>query len=154
MGELKLGQAVSFRVNGAPQGDFTGKVRRIDAAANATTRQAAVTIVFDDPAKAPRVAGLFAEGRIETGSRAMLTVPESSVVRAGDSTHVWRVQGTQVAKVTVKLGERAERSGDYPVQGGLADGDRVLRNPGSGLVDGQGIEMAAPVATAAASAAK
>jgi len=33
MSELKIGQTVSFRVNGYTQGDFTGKVRRIDAEA-------------------------------------------------------------------------------------------------------------------------
>lgn len=153
IGELKTGQTVSFRVNGVPQAEFSGKVRRLDAAANATTRQAAVTITFDDAAKAPRVAGLFAEGRIETGSRAMLTVPESSVVKTGDSAHVWRLQGLQLAKVAVKLGERDERRGDYPVLGGLAGGDRILRNPGSNLADGQKVEMAAAAAVAAAASA-
>jgi membrane fusion protein, multidrug efflux system len=150
LGELKTGQRVNFRVNGVPGAEFAGTVRRIDAAANATTRQAAVTISFDDAAKAPRVAGLFAEGRIETGSRQMLTVPEGSVVRSGDATHVWRVQGTALQKVAVKLGERDERRGDYPVLGGLAEGDRILRSPGSNVADGQAVEFAQPVATASA----
>lgn len=153
LGELKTGQRVSFRVNGVPGVDFGGTVRRIDAAANATTRQAAVTIAFDDPAKSPRVAGLFAEGRIETGSRKALTVPEGSVVRSGDATHVWRVQGTALQKVAVKLGERDERRGDYPVLAGLAEGDRILRSPGSNVADGQAVEFAQPVATASAPAA-
>ena len=50
MHELKTGQAVSFRVNGHGQGDFAGKVRRIDAAANATTRQVEVIVAFADAA--------------------------------------------------------------------------------------------------------
>jgi membrane fusion protein, multidrug efflux system len=153
IGELKTGQAVAFRVNGMPQTEFRGKVRRVDAAANATTRQAAVTITFDDAAKAPRVAGLFAEGRIETGSRTMLTAPESALLKTGDSAHAWRVQGTQLAKVAVTLGERDARRGDYPVLGGLAEGDRILRNPGSNLADGQKVEMAATAAVAAAASA-
>lgn len=153
LGELKTGQRVSFRVNGVPGAEFAGTVRRIDAAANATTRQAAVTITFDDAAKAPRVAGLFAEGRIETGTRQMLTVPDASLMRSGDATHVWRVQGSALQKVAVKLGERDERRGDYPVLQGLAEGDRILRSPGSNVADGQAVEFAKPMATAAAPAA-
>jgi hypothetical protein len=97
----------------------------------------------------PRVAGLYAEGRIETGTTQVLTVPEASVVRAGDATHVWRVKDQALQKVAVQLGERDPRRGDFPVMGGLAAGDRILRSPGSTLVDGQKVEFAA---TAPASA--
>lgn len=153
--ELKVGQAVSFRVNGFPHGDFAGRVRRIDAAANATTRQVEVIVGFDDPAAAPQVAGLFAEGRVDTGGVQALTLPGSAVVRAGEQAHVWRLDGGKLAKVAVKLGERDARSGETPVLAGLAAGDRLLRSPGSTLVDGQRFEMAAAVqaASAAASAA-
>jgi hypothetical protein len=72
----------------------------------------------------------------------MLTVPEASVVRAGDATHVWRVKDQALQKVAVQLGERDPRRGDYPVMGGLAEGDRILRSPGSTLVDGQKVEFA------------
>ena len=145
MHELKVGQAVSFRVNGYPQGDFAGKVRRIDAAANATTRQVEVIVAFNDPAAAPRVSGLFAEGRIETGSTQALMLTEGSVQRAGESTFVWRIQGNQLNKVAVKLGDRDLRSGELPVLQGVAAGDRILRSPGSTLVDGQKVEWAKPV---------
>ena len=151
MHELKTGQAVSFRVNGFPQDVFAGKVKRVDAAANATTRQVEVIVSFADPAAAPKVSGLFAEGRIETGGVQALMLPEASVVRAGESTHVWRVSAGAVNKVPVKLGDRDPRSGDLPVLSGLAAGDRVLRRPGSALVDGQKVEFA-KAATAAAPA--
>ncbi len=153
MHELRIGQAVSFRVNGFPQSSFTGKVRRIDASANASTRQVEVIVGFADAAAAPRVAGLFAEGRVETGGTPALMLAEGSVVRAGEATHVWRVSGTAVSKVVVKLGERDARTGEYPVLAGLAAGDRVLRSPGSVLVDGQQFELAQPVATAASPSA-
>ena len=153
MHELKIGQTVSFRVNGFPQNAFAGKVRRIDAAANATTRQVEVIVAFADAAAAPRVSGLFAEGRVETGGTQALMLADASVVRAGELTHVWRVQGNSVAKVAVKLGERDTRSGEYPVLAGLAAGDRVLRSPSATLVDGQKLEFAKPPATAAAPSA-
>src|SRR6185312_6765434 len=53
MQEVRLGQDVRFRVNGYPNAEFTGKVRRVDAAANATTRQLEVLVDFADD-KAPR----------------------------------------------------------------------------------------------------
>ena len=153
MNELKIGQSVSFRVNGFTQGDFSGKVRRIDAAANATTRQIEVVVAFNDGAAAPRVSGLFAEGRVETGSSQALTVPEAALVRAGDLAHAWRLNGTQLTKVAVKLGQRDSRTGEMPVLEGLAAGDRILRSPGSTLVDGQAFEFAAPAAKAALASA-
>ncbi len=150
--ELKVGQVVSFRVNGFPHGDFAGKVRRIDAAANATTRQVEVVVSFDDPAAAPKVAGLFAEGRVETGGTPALMLPGGAVARAGEQASVWRLAGGKLAKVPVQLGERDARTGELPVLSGLAAGDRLLRNPGSTLVDGQKFEFAAAVQAASASA--
>ena len=152
MHELKVGQAASFRVNGYGEGDFAGKVRRIDAAANATTRQVEVIVSFNDAAAAPRVSGLFAEGRGETGSTQALMLTEGSVQRAGDSAFVWRVEGSQLRKVPVRLGDRDLRTGELPVLQGLAAGDRILRNPGSTLVDGQQVEWAKPVQAAPSAA--
>ncbi len=149
MHELKIGQPVSFRVNGFPQGDFKGVIKRVDAAANATTRQVEVVVTFADISKAPRVAGLFAEGRVETGASLALTLGESALVRAGDAAHVWRLSGNKLAKVPIKLGERDARTGEYPVLSGLAAGDRVLRNPNSALVDGQSVEFAVAAAAPA-----
>ena len=145
MHELQIGQKVAFRVNGYPGVDFAGTVRRIDAAANAMTRQVEVMVAFAG-GELPRVAGLYAEGRIETGTSQVLTVPESAVVRAADATHVWRVKDLTLQKVAVQLGERDARRGEFPVLGGLAAGDRILRAPGSTLRDGQKVELAAPAA--------
>lgn len=147
--ELKIGQAVSFRVNGYPQEEFAGVVKRVDAAANATTRQVEVLVGFTGK-DAPRVAGLFAEGRIASAVNRVLSVPESTVVRTGEGTHVWRVHDNRLQRVAVTLGPRDERRGDFPVRNGLAEGDRILRNPTSLLVDGQAIEQATSAAVAGA----
>lgn len=153
LGELQLGQAVSFRINGFGDAAFEGRIARIDAAVNAATRQVAVMVAFADPAAAPRVAGLFAEGRIDSGDAQALTLPEGAIVRAGELAHVWRVGDGRLQKVAVRLGERDPRSGEFPVLSGLAAGERVLRNPGSTLVDGQAWEAAPPPAGAGVGAA-
>ena len=155
MSELKVGQAVSFRVSGYPQASFAGTVKRVDAAANATTRQVEVLVAFADSRTAPRTAGLYAEGRVDGGgsAAAALMLPESSVVRSGSAAYVWRVKDKTLAKVPVQIGERDVRRGEYPLQAGLTDGDQILRKPGSTLVDGQKIEFVSAKATPASAAA-
>ena len=96
---------------------------------------------------------MFAEGRVETGGVQALMLPEGSALRTGEAVHVWRVSGSGVNKVEVKLGERDPRTGDSPVLSGLAAGDRVLRSPGSTLTDGQKVEFAKPALAAAAPSA-
>lgn len=152
MHELRAGQPVSFRVNGFPDQVFNGTLRRIDAAANATTRQVEVVVGFDDAAKAPRVSGLFAEGRVETGGAQVLMLPEGALVRAGEAAHVWKLDGNTLRKLAVTLGERDARSGEYPVRAGLAAGDKLLRHPVGNLRDGQTVELARPAPAASAPA--
>ena len=149
--ELKPGQAVSFRVNGFAPADFAGKLRRIDATANAATRQVAVLVDFADAARAPRISGLFAEGRIHSGVSEVLMLADSALQRAGETAHAWRLEGEQLRKVAVRLGERDARSGEFAVLSGLRAGDRVLRHPGSGLLDGQRVQWAAAAKASTAS---
>lgn len=156
MHEIQLGQDVEFRVNGYPDTRFAGKVRRIDAAANAMTRQVAVLVAFADAAAAPRVSGLYAEGRIATragDTGGTPSLPEAAIRREAGQAFVWRVKDKALEKVAVQLGERDARTGEVPVKGGLAEGDRVLRNPSAALVAGQKVELAGPTTTAAASSA-
>ena len=46
VGEVKAGQPVRFRVNGYGDQEFSGKVRRVNPSANATTRQVEVLVDF------------------------------------------------------------------------------------------------------------
>lgn len=166
LSQVKLGQKVRFRINGV-DGSFQGTVRRVDATADAVTRQAKVTVAFDTaPADAavPRVAGLYAEGQIEvpaaTGAPSALALPDSAVARSGNQTQVWKLQGDRLKKAAVQLGPRDARSGDWPVVSGVAAGELLLRHPSQTLVDGQKVERKAaakPVvlnASTAASAAR
>jgi membrane fusion protein, multidrug efflux system len=140
MSELKLGQTVYFKVNGYPQVDFQGKVRRIAQAANANTRQVEVLVDFIG-AQQPGVAGLYAEGRVQTTRVSALMVADSALVREGDRSYVWRIDGRALRKAEIKLGARDERQGLYVVDSGLKGGDRILRHPNSSLQDGQTLDF-------------
>ena len=150
IGVVKVGQPVLFRVNGYPNQQFNGTVKRVDPAANAVTRQVEVLVSFAD-ATQPRVAGLYAEGRIESDTSSALMVPPSAVVQAGDSNYVWRVKGGTLNKVALTLGMRDERSGNWQVVKGLEQGDMVVRVPASGFRDGQKVVLSTPKAVASAS---
>ncbi|MCA0174919.1 MAG: efflux RND transporter periplasmic adaptor subunit [Proteobacteria bacterium] len=152
--QLRVGQKAVFRVNGMGEARFDGTLKRIDAAANATTRQVAVVVTFDDAAAAPRVAGLFAEGHVLTASREVLMLPPGAIVRSGDRAEVWRLHGGKLDKVAVQLGERDARSGDWPVRSGLTAGEQVLRNPGSNLTVGQAAAFGTAAKPAAAASGK
>ena len=139
IGAVKAGQAVSFRVNGYGDQTFNGKVRRVNPAANATTRQVEVLVDFIGKEQ-PKLAGLYAEGRVETESSSALTLPATAVVRDGDKASTWRVAGNKLQKAPVKLGDRDPRTGEFPVISGLADGDKVIRYPTALLKDGQTVQ--------------
>ena len=150
---VRVGQAVSFRINGYAGQEFRGRVTRVDPSANDVTRQVEVLISFED-AKQPRVAGLYAEGTIEAGSVKAITLPESVVVRSGDKASVWRFRVNTLNKIDLTLGARDPRTGNFEVRAGLADGDLILRSSSSSFKDGQSAELvsAKPPAAAASTA--
>lgn len=139
--QVQTGQTVSFRINGYQQ-EFRGKVTRLDPAANDVTRQVEVLVAFADKNQ-PKVSGLYAEGNIEATTINALTLPESAVVKAGDTAYAWRVSGKNLSKVNLAMGKRDQRTGNIEIRNGLAVGDVVMRNPSSALKDGQAVELAA-----------
>jgi RND family efflux transporter MFP subunit len=142
VGEVQPGQNVTFRVNGYGEQAFLGRVRRVNPAANPTTRQVEVLVDFVGD-KQPHLAGLYAEGRLETQTRSSLTIPASAVVRDGDRTCAFRVAGKKLEKVTLTLGDRDPRTGEFSIAKGLAEGDQVIRYPSALLKDGQAVGASA-----------
>ena len=138
---VKVGQPVKFRVNGYGDQLFQGVVRRIDPAANAVTRQVEVLVGFVDNAQ-PRVAGLYAEGRVDAASANALMLPDSALVKVGDNNYTWRIKDKTLARVSLVVGARDSRTGNFEIKQGLSAGDVVLRAPTSNLKDGQKVDMA------------
>jgi membrane fusion protein (multidrug efflux system) len=147
---VKVGQPVTFKINGYAGQEFRGIVKRVDPAANEVTRQVEVLVAFAPGSAQPKVSGLFGEGRIEAESTEALMLAEASLVKAGDKNYAWRLKDNVLSKSDLVLGARDARTGNVEVRSGLASGDLVLRTPNSSLVDGQKYQMTpAKVATAA-----
>jgi membrane fusion protein (multidrug efflux system) len=148
---VKVGQPVSFRINGYAGQEFRGIVKRVDPAANDITRQVAVLVAFDAKSGQPRVSGLYGEGRIESEATPALMLPEGALVKQGDKSYTWRLKDRTLNRVDLQIGARDPRSGNYEVRAGLAAGDTVMRNPSSSFKDGAKVDLAAAkVASAAA----
>jgi RND family efflux transporter MFP subunit len=145
---VKVGQNVQFRVNGYGKQEFGGRVKFVSPTANPMTRQVEVIVEIAGDAPA-RLAGLYAEGRIEASSSTALMIPESALVRDGERAFAWRIKDNALHKVAVTVGDRDPRRGDRVVKTGLADGDKLLRHPVATLKDGQAVKDT-PSATAAA----
>lgn len=143
-GSVKVGQVVRLRVNGDAGRQFVGRVKRIDPAASAATRQVALLVDFDNQGAAP-VAGMYAEGRIETDRSAALSINSSALVHEGTRAYAWRVHDGALHKTLLALGEFDARYGRYAVRAGLAAGDTVIRRPGTGLAEGRKVRTPAPL---------
>jgi membrane fusion protein, multidrug efflux system len=141
IGEVKAGQRVMFRVHGFADRDFTGTIARVNPAANATTRQVEVLVTFADQKEQPNVAGLYAEGHVETRQTTAITIPATALVREGDAAFAWRVKDRALQKVSLSIGDRDPRSGEFVLKNGLSEGDKLLRYPTTTLQNGQPVEM-------------
>ena len=138
--QVKAGNPVRFRINGYENQQFDGVIERVSPMANSVTRQVEVAVRIQGTG-APLVAGLFAEGRVQTDSRAALMLPESALVRQGDHNYVWRVKDGVLSKVEVMIGNRDIREGSYEIKSGVLAGEQVLRHPHSQLKDGASVTL-------------
>jgi membrane fusion protein, multidrug efflux system len=141
IGEVRKGQTVWFRIHGFADREFTGKITRVNPAANITTRQVEVLVSFDDAKQQPNVAGLYAEGHVETRSASKLSLPSAAVIREGDKAYAWSIKDAKLRKTELKLGERDPRTGSFVVQSGLNEGDEVLRFPNAALQEEQPVRI-------------
>lgn len=134
------GQTVRFFTNGDRSRAFAGEVVRVNPVADTATRQIAVEVTLADTAGLS--AGLFAEGRIETGALPGLTLPNSALLQQGDNVYVWQLQGDNIKKVAISSSGRDPYSGDVLIQTGLKAGDQVLRQPRGLIKDGAKFTLA------------
>lgn len=141
VGSVHPGQQVTFRVHGFEGKEFQGTISRVNPTANSVTRQVEVLVGFASGQQQPGVAGLYAEGRVETATQEGIALPANVIVRDGDSAFVWKVQGGKLHKTLVQLGDRDPRRGEFVILSGLAAGEQVLRYPSSTLHDGQAVQQ-------------
>ncbi len=119
--DLRLGAAGGVHRPGLRR-DFTGKIERISPAADPATRQ--VPIFVSIPNTSGRlIAGLFAEGRVETGRRRRWSCPATAIDTASGSPTVTRVKDGKAERVHGHARAARQRTERVEIVAGLAEGD-------------------------------
>jgi RND family efflux transporter MFP subunit len=133
VGQVKVGQQVSFKVNGYNQ-QFHGQIERINPQANEMTRQVQVFVGISE--QESLVAGLYAEGYISVAMTQSLMVPPSALVQEGDHHFVWQLNGDTLQKTAVTIGDRDPRWGTVQLLSGVSAGAEILRHPQGTISNG------------------
>ena len=142
LGELRIGSTVRFTVNGYPGRAFTGTVQRISPAADPQTRQVPVVVTIPNEG-GTLVAGLFAEGRVESQVRQGILVPATAIDERGVTPTVLRLRAGKTERVAVTTGVRDPDSEKVEVTAGLAAGDTVLVGAALGTAPGTPVRITA-----------
>lgn len=143
VGQVKVGQQVSFKVNGYDQ-QFHGQIERINPQANEMTRQVQVFVSISE--QESLVAGLYAEGFISVAMTQSLMVPPSALVQEGDHHFVWQLDGDTLQKTAVTIGARDPRWGTVQLLSGVSVGAQILRHPQGAISQGAKVVLASAAA--------
>ncbi|MDN4055225.1 efflux RND transporter periplasmic adaptor subunit [Massilia sp. YIM B02763] len=145
---VKVGQEVTFRVDGFGERAFAGKVVRINPATEPGSRAMLVYIGVDNGDGLLR-AGMFAKGSVVTQkTEARPLLPLGAVRQDGGRDVVYRVDNGKVVAQPVTLGLRNADEGLVEALDGIDAGAAVLALPLDGVKPGSLVKMAA-AATAA-----
>jgi RND family efflux transporter MFP subunit len=142
LGQVRVGSRVTFTVNGYPGRTFTGTVQRISPAADPATRQVPVVVTIPND-EGTLVAGLFAQGRVESTVRQGIMVPANAVDETGVAPTVLRLKGGKTERVAVQVGSRNPETEQVEITAGLAAGDTVLVGAAIGTPPGTVVRISA-----------
>ena len=153
---VRVGQPVTFSLDAAPGQAYRGRVARIDPTADPGTRQVGVFVELQNPG-GRIIGGQFARGTIATTSTRALVVPITAVRGATPDNvaeaHVFVVENGRIVRRPVQVGARDEASGRIAIVNGVREGEKVIANPTSDIVEGTIVTIAGSAAPAPAPAA-
>jgi RND family efflux transporter MFP subunit len=143
IGQVKIGQALNFRVEGFGERAFEGRIERINPAATAGSRSISIYAVIDNRDGLLR-GGMFAQGAL-TLSRVgnALSVPASAVREEIGQTFVYAIVDGMVKRKNVKVGA-PDATGRVQVLEGLVAGDRIVRANLGSLREGVAARLSGP----------
>ncbi|HEX7055233.1 MAG TPA: efflux RND transporter periplasmic adaptor subunit [Burkholderiales bacterium] len=124
--QVRVGQALEFRVDGFGERTFAGRIERINPATVAGSRSINVYAAIDNPGGELR-AGMFAHGTaILERIAGALFIPAAAVRREGGRPFVYALADARVVRRPVTLGA-PDSTGWVQVLDGLRAGERIVR---------------------------
>lgn len=140
---VKVGQAVTLRVEGYDEREFSGRIERISPATVTGTRSINVYAVIDNRQGQLR-GGMFAQGRLvwDEVDNALL-IPATAVREEAGTTVVYAIEAGVVRRKSVKVSE-ADADGQVQVFAGLQPGASIVRINLGALREGAQAHLGAP----------
>ena len=138
-GQIAVGHAARVVFDDATAGKWTegrvAEVSRIDPGGHG------FVVKIDVPPSTGLQSGVFGRAQFASAPRQALAVPASALVRRGQMTFVFAVDGEGLARLRpISVGQT---SGDLvEILAGVQDGEEVVANPPASLVDGTSIRGA------------
>ena len=133
---VKVGQEVSFRVDGFIGRPFTGRVERVNPSAEAGSRSISIFVTLANADGALR-GGMFASGSLAARLGTEVDViPVSAVLEEGGQSYVYVVKDGKVERRSVSVGARNKERGWIEVREGLERGVPVITVKADGLKAG------------------
>ena len=127
IGEVRVGQKLSIRVEGAVARAFTGTLERINPATNAGSRSINVYAVIDN-AGAHLRAGMFAQGAIQLRRiDNALVIPTAAIRADRGKRYVYIIDGNSLKRAEISPGED-DGAGRTQILSGIAPGDVIVKN--------------------------
>lgn len=150
---VKVGQDVTFKVDGYQGRNFSGKVARINPTTEAGSRSMMVYIRVANADAALR-GGMFAKGSLTTTKSAPAPLlPLAALRKENNRDVVYTVENGKVVSTPVTLGLRNEDDGMAEVTQGVAVGARVLVARLDGVKPGSKVKVDTPAPKATLAAA-
>ena len=155
---VKVGQEISFKVDGFAERAFTGKVERINPASEAGSRSISIFVTLPN-ADAALKGGMFANGTLAAASRsAVNAIPLAAMITEGGQSFVFAIKGGKVERKPITPGAASVERGLVEVRDGLDPGTQVIAVKTEGLKHGSEVVVrvagAPPVAPAAQASAR
>lgn len=122
---VKVGEPVSFHIEGYGERSFQGRVHRINPVTAPGSRSLTVYVRLPNPGQALR-GGMFAKGQLGAGSTgAQLTIPAAAVRQQDGKAVVYLIRDGVLAQQAVTVGA-SDGEGRVVVQAGLVAGDQLV----------------------------
>ncbi|MBC7622808.1 MAG: efflux RND transporter periplasmic adaptor subunit [Aeromicrobium sp.] len=133
---IKIGQEISFTVDGFAAQRFQGKVERINPSAEAGSRSISVFLSLANPDQALK-GGMFATGKLAAQSRgAVNSIPLVALREEGGQSYVFVIEKAKIERKPVSIGARNVDLGLVEIRDGLDAGAQVVAVRMEGLKAG------------------
>jgi RND family efflux transporter MFP subunit len=137
---MSIGTPFEISLQLDPKQTLTGRVRRIDPAADAATRTQRVRIALGDAPPSFRLGSVISV-RLPDQRAAEFSIPATAVLEREEKTIVWSIAEDSKTVRARQVNVQRRPDGDWSVISGLKVGERIVTAGVHNLTDGQRVTL-------------